>query len=179
MDDEYYLGQIIATGFGFVPRNFAPCNGQLLSINTYPKLFALIGNRYGGDGTSNFAVPDLRGRTPVGAGASLDETWQPDPYKSGARDGVETFTLEASHLPGHTHELHASKALKANLRNPVGNLLGTINERKLYRTANSKMIRLVDNAVSNVGNNAEHENMQPFQVISFCIALDGLTPPRP
>lgn len=88
-----YVGQIVMTGFGFTPRNFAPCNGQRLSIRQHPELFQAIGTLYGGDGVRDFAVPNLQGATPVGAGRSADPDWTPTPYALNERGGAELAPL--------------------------------------------------------------------------------------
>lgn len=180
MDGEYYLGQIITTGFGFVPKDFALCDGQLLPVNVYQALFSLLGTRYGGNGITTFGLPDLRGRTPVGAGTSADAAWQPSVYEAGARDGVETVTLSATQLPGHTHDLNATKKFNGNLRLPIGNVLGANSAvvKKVYLSGSGGKVQLAANAVSTVGSGSGHENMQPFQVLSFCIALYGSYPAR-
>lgn len=99
-----YIGQIIMTGFGFTPRDFAPCNGQFLSIQKYPELFDVIGTRYGGDGVHDFAVPNLQGATPVGAGPSADPAWTPAPYALNDSGGAEVVMLQ----PGLTHVAQAA-----------------------------------------------------------------------
>jgi len=178
MDGEYYMGQIITTGFGFVPKDFALCNGQLLPINIYQALFSLLGTRYGGDGIKTFGVPDLRGRTPVGAGASDDSSWQPAAYAVGTREGAETVALTSTQLPEHTHDINVAKAEKGDLRAPVNNVLGVSQGSKVYGSASSARVTLAANAVASRGAGAGHENMQPFQVLSFCIALRGIYPSR-
>jgi len=178
MDGEYYLGQIITTGFGFVPKGFALCDGQLLPVISYQALFSLLGTRYGGNGTTNFALPDIRGRTPVGAGVSADGAWQPSPYNTGTLDGAETVALTATQLPGHTHDINATKTLNGALRVPIGNVLGLCTGKKIYQNGSAGKVKLAANAVGSVGSGTGHENMQPFQVISYCIAVDGIYPPR-
>lgn len=133
-----YIGQIIMTGFGFTPRDFAPCNGQHLSVQKYPELFQVIGTLYGGDGIRDFAVPNLQGATPVGAGASADPEWTPIPYALNDGGGAETVALQARQVAGATVAPAAP-------------------------------------TVSTVGA-SRHENMQPFRVINFCIALRGVKP---
>lgn len=178
MDGEYYIGQIITTGFGFVPKGFALCNGQLLPIDIYPPLFSLLGTRYGGDGIRTFGLPDLRGRTPVGAGTSADSSWQPAAYAVNTREGAETVALTSTQLPEHTHDINATKTGKGNLRVPVNNVLGVSQGSKVYSSASSTKVTLAANAIASRGAGAGHENMQPFQVLSFCIALQGIYPSR-
>lgn len=181
MDGEYYLGQIITTAFGIVPKDFAPCNGQLLPVNVYQALFALLGTRYGGDGIRTFALPDLRGRTPVGAGTSVDAAWQPSPYEIGTLDGAETVVLKANQVPAHTHDsVNAVKTGTGDLRTPVNNLLGVSSDKQIYVTGTpATKVKLAANAVNSRGGGTAHDNMQPFQVLSFCIAINGIFPPRP
>lgn len=176
--DEYYVGQIIMTSFGFTPKGFLPCNGQLLPIVRYQALFALLGTRYGGDGRITFALPDLRGRTPVGAGVSNDSTWQPLPYATGTLGGAEAVALTENQLPTHTHDISASKDVVGDLRTPVGNVLATSPSGNFYHAGDTNRVQLAANAVANRGSRTGHENMQPFQVISFCIAIDGIFPSR-
>lgn len=108
---DYFIGQIMMTGFNFPQTNFLQCNGQLMSISQNQALFALIGTYYGGDGVSNFALPDLRSRTPVGGGFnSVDPVWQPPAVPLGAQGGTETVTLTAEQLPVHTHQASATNA---------------------------------------------------------------------
>lgn len=178
MDGEYYLGQIITTGFGFVPKDFAACNGQLMPVNVYQALFALLGTRYGGDGIRTFALPDLRGRTPVGAGTSVDAAWQPSPYDIGTRDGAEAVALSATQLPAHTHDLNVTKTATGDLRNSVGSVLGISPASKVYRSGDAAQVQLAANAVASRGGGGKHDNMQPFQVVNYCIALNGIFPPR-
>ena len=90
---EKYLGQIMMAGFGFAPRFMAQCNGQLLAINQNQALFSLLGIQYGGNGTTNFALPDLRSRTPIGYASSVDPSWQPPSVQIGQASGVENVTL--------------------------------------------------------------------------------------
>src|SRR5579859_6633653 len=104
---DYFLGQIMLTGFGFAPRGFALCNGQLMSISQNTALFSLLGTFYGGNGTTTFGLPDLRGRTPVGYGTSVDGGWQPSPYNIGQPFGTEAVTLLQSQMPAHNHLLGA------------------------------------------------------------------------
>jgi microcystin-dependent protein len=179
MDDgEFYMGQIIATAFGFVPRGFAACNGQLLPINIYQALFSLLGVRYGGDGVRNFALPDLRGRTPVGAGVSADGAWKPSAYAINARDGAETVVLKPTQLSTHTHDINATAIGVGNQRAPVGNVLGVSDSSQIYRSDSTSRVTLAANALASRGAGAGHENMQPFQVLNYLIVLDGIFPSR-
>ena len=164
---EIYLGQILPTAFQFAPKGFAQCNGQLMAIAQNQALFSLLGTQYGGNGVTNFALPDLRGRTPVGTSNT---------YPIGAVGGTETVTLNSQQLPTHGHQL-AGTAASNTTRNPNGSLLGTatVNE---YAPTGGPQVDLVGNSIAAAGGNQPHENMQPYNVINYCIALTGIFPSR-
>lgn len=177
-----YLGQVIMTAFGFTPQGYVQCNGQLLPIRPHEDLFRLLGTRYGGDGKSTFGVPDLRGATPVGAGASADPAWTATPYALNERAGSETVVLQASQVAGHGHGKQAASNATATLRGPGGALLakstaGTSSEYA-YADATAPTVELAANTVANAGGDVGHPNMQPFLVVSFCIATHGAFPPQ-
>ena len=166
---EPFLGQISIVGFNFAPRGWAFCDGQLLAINQNQSLYSLLGTTYGGDGRTTFALPDLRGRTPIhpdGAGIS-----------QGSRAGEETHTLTAAEMPAHTHQLMASRG-GADSSRPA-NALPAESDEPAYRAGNT-MVPLHSSAVGNasVGGNQPHDNMQPYLVLNHIIALQGLFPSR-
>lgn len=173
---EVFIGQIMPTAFGFAPRGFALCDGQLLPINQNQALFSLLGTQYGGNGTTNFALPDLRGRTAIGAGTSADGGWNPPATQMGQVGGSEDVVLDAADMPSHTHVLQAVTA-QGTARKPSGNLYGT-NAGPLYAAASGPQVALHASTVAEAGGAAPHNNMQPFQVISYCIALTGIFPSR-
>lgn len=173
---EVFIGQIMPTAFHFAPRGFALCDGQLLPINQNQALFSLLGTQYGGNGTTNFKLPDLRGRTAVGAGSSADPAWVPPATQMGQSSGTETVALVASNLPSHTHVLQASTDADTT-RNPAGTLYGT-NPIPIYASGSGPQVVLHASTVATAGGSVPHENMQPFQVISYCIALTGIFPSR-
>jgi microcystin-dependent protein len=177
-----YVGQIIMTGLDFVPRDFAACDGQLLSVHTYRELYAVLGTRYGGDGVNNFALPDLRGATPVGAGASADPSWAPAAYALNQSGGAETVVLKLNQMPAHTHGKQAAATNTANSRNPDNARMAVSNVTPVTNTYGvadgSSAVRLADNTVAPAGADTGHQNMQPFRVVNFCIALHGITPSR-
>ncbi|GLQ86468.1 phage tail protein [Dyella flagellata] len=174
---DYYLGQIMLTGFGFPPRGFAQCNGQLLPINQNTALFALLGTQYGGNGTVTFALPDLRGRTPVGAGTSADGSWQPAPYVIGEPLGVESVTLLTANLPAHNHSV-ATSTQNGTTRNPTNSVYGAFANEAIYASAASGLSPLNPAQVQPAGGNQPHNNMQPYLAINFNIALIGIFPAR-
>lgn len=150
--------------FAFAPRGWALCNGQLLPINQNQALFSILGTTFGGNGQTTFALPDLRGRTPI----SFDNN-----HVLGLRAGEEAHTLTLNEMPTHTHSVSASNAAADNA-SPANNYSAQ-NAGAYASTANSSM---APSAVTNVGGSQAHQNMSPFLVISFCIALQGLFPSR-
>lgn len=172
---EVFLGQIMPTGFDFAPRGFALCDGQLLPISQNQALFSLLGTQYGGDGISTFALPDLRGRAAVGAGVSADPAWSPPTVQMGQRGGTESVALSASSLPSHSHVLQADTAAGTALK-PADKLYAT-STTALYAGGGAQ-VPLHASTVAPVGGGGAHENMQPYQVISYCIAMTGIFPSR-
>jgi microcystin-dependent protein len=161
---EPFLSEIRIMSFSFAPRGWALCNGQLLPINQNQALFSLLGTTFGGDGRVNFALPDLRARTPIHVGSG---------HTLGERGGEQAHTLSVAELPTHTHIVNASGA-PADTNVPASNtLLGVINNG--YATA-ANLVALAPSEVGNVGGSQAHLNMQPFLTLSFCIALQGIFP---
>ncbi len=164
-----FLSEIRVVSFSFAPRGWALCNGQLLPINQNQALFSLLGTTYGGNGQTNFALPDLRGRVPIHMGGG---------FSLGQRAGEEFHTLIVPELPQHTHFAQASSKA-ADQPTPGGNLFGTVDlttfTTNLYGPAAS-LTPMAPSAVSNVGGSQPHENRQPFLVLSFIIALQGIFP---
>lgn len=162
---EPFLAEIRIFGFNFPPRGYAQCDGQLLPINQNQSLFALLGITYGGDGATSFALPDLRGRTPIHEG---------DGHNLGQREGEERHVLTANEVVGHDHQLNATSDNGAQPV-PNNNVLATFNNG--YGGGQS-LTDLVNGTVVNAGGGQGHENMQPYLVLNFCIALQGLFPSR-
>jgi microcystin-dependent protein len=170
---EGYLGQIIGVGFKFAPLGWMLCDGSLLSISGNETLFALIGTTYGGNGQTNFAIPDLRGRIPIhqGQGAGLSN------HDPGHAAGVENVTLLQGNI-GHTHSLMAS-ATPATVNTPDGMALAVNPSTKVSVYADGPQNTVFDmGALWSAGDGQPHENRQPFQVINFIICVQGAFPPR-
>lgn len=167
-----YIGEVRLTGFAFAPSGWALCNGQLLSIASNTALFQVIGTTYGGNGVSTFALPDLRGRTPLGVGEGLGLTNR----AAGEAGGTETHTLSAAELPAHTHLLRANGG-NGITDKPDGSLPARDPAAvPRYAPAASADANLAANAVSNAGGSQPHNNMQPYVVVNYIIALQGMFP---
>lgn len=164
-----FIGEIRMFGGNFAPVGFAFCDGQLLPIDQYDALFSLIGTTYGGDGQTTFALPDLRGRIPVhtGQGAGLPN------YVLGQLGGSETVTLTAQQLPVHTHAAQAQSGA-GNQPGPAGGLWAASGQNQFSASAPS--VGMSPAAVGPAGGSQPHDNMMPFQVASFIIALEGIFP---
>lgn len=172
-----YLGEIRLLPFNFAPVGWQNCDGSLLSIAEYDALYSLIGNTFGGDGQSTFAVPDLRGRLPVhrgtGQGLSL--------YVLGQMAGTETVALATANLPAHTHTVVATSAL-ASTGAPSGTAeLGAISGDTMYTSDITGLTAhpAAANMISTVGGSQAHDNTMPTLAVRFCIALAGVYPSRP
>lgn len=173
---EFFIGQVMMAGFNFAPRFFAQCNGQLLPINQNQALFSLLGTQYGGNGTTNFALPDLRSRTPVGYASSVDPGWQPPSVQIGQSAGVENVTLLSTNLPAHTHALNAISTA-GSTRNP-NNALYASTTVNLHGPSTGGLVPQNPQAIAPAGGNQPHPNLQPYTAINFCIALSGIFPSR-
>ena len=172
---EPFIGQIQPFGFNFAPRNWAQCDGQLLPIAQNQALFSLLGTTYGGDGRVTFALPDLRGRTALhyGTGPGLS------PRTIGQRSGSETATLTAAQLPPHSHTV-AFKTGPGTSNVAAGNVpaqdagvqSATYSDAAADGTMDASMIP------NSGGQGQGHPNMQPYLVVNWCIALQGIFPSR-
>ena len=164
-----FIAEIRPFGFNFPPRGWATCDGQLLAIGQNQALFSLLGTTYGGDGRTNFALPDLRGRMPVHAGNGLLQ---------GQIGGVESVTLSAANLPAHSHAVMASADLVSSA-SPANAVMGAKGRGGVdVFAAASNLTPLASGAVGNAGSSQPHDNLQPSLVVNFCIALVGVFPSR-
>jgi microcystin-dependent protein len=159
---EPFLGMLMAVPFNFAPKGWVLCQGQLLPINQYQALFAVLGTTYGGDGRTTFGLPDLRSRIPVGSGQG---------FTLGEKGGSESVTLTMSQVPPHTHNVMATAA-GASTPNPSGNVLATA---AMYATGTT-LTAMSPNAISAAGGSQPHPNLQPYLVVNWCIALQGIFP---
>ncbi|MCB1587483.1 MAG: phage tail protein [Xanthomonadales bacterium] len=164
---EPFLAEVRIVGFNFAPRGWAFCDGQILPINQNQSLYSLLGTTYGGDGRTTFALPDLRGRTPMHRGTG---------HQLGQKSGEETHTLSVNEIPQHTHVAMASSS-NATVRDPSGHVLGAA--LNLYAAATPGTLTSVRaGTITNTGGSQAHDNMQPYLALNFCIALQGLFPSR-
>lgn len=161
---EPFLSEIRIMSFVFAPRGWALCNGQLLPINQNQALFSLLGTTFGGDGRVNFALPDLRGRTPIHVGSG---------HTLGERGGEQAHTLNIAEIPTHTHQgsftTSAANAAPGNTVVPGATL------NPAYGPVQS-LVAMNPASLTTIGGSQAHLNMQPFLTLSFCIALQGIFP---
>jgi microcystin-dependent protein len=170
-----FVGEIRIFGFNFAPIGWALCNGQLLPISQNTALFSLLGTQYGGDGRSNFALPNFQGCAPLnwGNGAGLT------PRVIGESGGEETVTLTVEELPAHTHALNCVDA-PGDQNVPAGRAWASahVGNNKIAMYSNSTNAAMRSAALAAAGNSGPHNNMPPYLVLNFCIALVGIYPAR-
>jgi microcystin-dependent protein len=170
-----FVAEIRIFPFNFAPRGWAWCDGQLLPLSQNTALFSLLGTTYGGNGKSNFALPDLQGRAPMhpgqGPGLSLHDL--------GETGGSETVSLLESEIPSHGHGLRGS-ASPGDSPLPTDNQFGRTVGATPYLAASPTppLVAMSDQALAPAGGDQPHNNMQPFLTFYFCIALQGVFPPR-
>jgi microcystin-dependent protein len=165
-----FIGEIRIAGFGAPPRGWALCNGQLLPINQNQALFSILGTTYGGNGITNFALPDLQGRVPVHFGGGV---------QLGQSAGEAAHALTAQEMPAHSHRLLASSDF-ANSSVPAGAVPAAKGRggRDIYAPGGSAPVSCHPAAINASGSGAAHENMQPYLTLNFIIALQGIFPAR-
>jgi microcystin-dependent protein len=166
---EPFLSEIRIMSFGFPPKGWAMCNGQLLPINQNQALFSLLGTTFGGDGRVNFALPNLQGRTPIHVGPG---------FTLGNSAGEQAHTTTIGELPTHAHALQASNS-NADAPVPFSNNQGNVvaaSPSALYDPSSHPLTTMNTGSVTNAGGNQPHLNMQPFLALNFCIALQGIFP---
>jgi microcystin-dependent protein len=172
-----YIGQIAMVGFNFAPRNWAVCNGQLLSIAQNTALFSILGTTYGGNGTTNFALPDLRGRAPMHVGTAAGTNVS---VVLGETLGEEGASLLTTEMPAHGHTV-SGEALACGVdpgtsSDPVGRY-PAVNSRPLYADSPTGNLGTIF-TTGTTGGALPHDNMQPYLTVNFIIALNGIFPAR-
>ena len=161
-----FLGQIGVFSFGFAPKGWALCNGQLMSIAQNQALFALLGTTYGGDGRTTFGLPDLRNSVPMHMGKT----------PIGTRGGEIAHLLSIPEMASHSHNPLTASSASSNTVIPAGAVLGAANN--LYTASSPPPVFLAPDTIGKIGGGQPHDNMQPYLTVSFCIAIVGIFPPR-
>jgi microcystin-dependent protein len=162
---EPFLSEIKIVSFNYAPKGWAMCNGQLLPINQNQALFALLGTTYGGDGRVNFALPNLRGKVPISFGSG---------HTLGEAAGSTSVTINQQTMPQHLHFAQGTSNSSGNVATPGNALLAATNVT-VYGPA-AALVALDPASVTNVGGSQPHNNMMPYLVLNFIIALQGIFP---
>jgi microcystin-dependent protein len=181
---EYLMGMISMFGLNFTPRSWMACNGQLLAISSNTALFSLLGTTYGGDGRTTFALPDLRGRVPVGFGDGLGL----QDYRLGEKGGAETTAITVNNMPSHNHTATAVSTAHAvnaagSKASPNGEMLA-VGANEYAAPDGGPIVNLAPEAitttvtVNNNGGGIPFNNLQPFLAVNFCICVQGIFPSR-
>jgi microcystin-dependent protein len=169
-----FVAEIRIFPFNFAPRGWAWCDGQLLPLSQNTALFSLLGTTYGGNGKSNFALPNLQGRAPMhpgqGPGLSLHDL--------GEQGGSETVTLLESEIPAHSHTLRASSDVGDSFAPNPSTSLAASTGAAAYQPSATSSVQLAPEALLPAGGDQPHNNLQPYLTFYFCIALQGVFPPR-
>lgn len=169
-----FVAEIRVFAFNFAPRGWATCNGQLMPLSQNTALFSLLGTTYGGNGKSNFALPNMQGNVPMHwkQGPGLSE------YSLGETGGVPNVTLLQTEMPAHNHAVTVSQADAISI-NPGDQLCATcVGGLNAYSTTLTPPVQLSPLALPPMGGSLPHNNMQPYLSLNFCIALQGVFPPR-
>lgn len=183
---DAFIGEIRAFGFNFNPQDWLPCNGQLLPIQQYTALFSLLGTNFGGNGTTNFALPNLQGNVVVGTGTAATSTV----YNVGETGGETAVTLISTEIPYHTHTVSGATAAPStyvqapaptnylsNVASSKGGVLGP--GRAYVPVTTSPVTAMGPLAIAPTGSSVAHSNMMPYQAINYCICTNGEWPQRP
>lgn len=171
------MGELRLFPYNYIPKNWVQCNGQLLSISSYPSLHSLIGESFGGNGYSNFAVPNLNGRIAVGQGNNGTTT-----FNLGVNYGSEQETMTSAQLPAHTHSSTQAQ-VPASSNNGTQGTLGffAVNTSRgnEFNSAANEESGTISTSVSSAGSNTARNNVQPYTCLVWCMCVQGLYPARP
>ncbi len=171
---EAFVGEIRICGFNFAPQGWAFCDGQLLSISQNTALFSILGTTYGGNGTTNFGLPDLRGSVPLGFGQGPGLSL----YDLGQKAGEENVTLLSNQMPAHNHIPNSANNFDSDETTPAGNIWAASgNLDSLYASGNPNTT-MNSNALGGAGGSQPHNNMQPTLTLNFVICMQGIFPQR-
>ncbi|MFL6520929.1 MAG: phage tail protein [Chthoniobacterales bacterium] len=169
-----FVAEIRIFPFGFAPKGWAFCDGQILPISQNTALFSLLGTTYGGDGKSTFALPNMQGNAPMhpgqGPGLSLHDL--------GETGGSQTVTLLESEIPSHSHSLNAVGGFNGTNNDPTNQVPAKGDAGLLPYTPSGQSLNMAFQAIAPAGGDQPHNNMMPYLTLSFCIALQGVFPPR-
>jgi microcystin-dependent protein len=171
--DQPFIGAIVLFCGNFAPAGWALCNGQVLSISQYTALFSILGTTYGGNGTTNFQLPDLRGRVPMHPGTGNGLT----PRVLGEIGGTESTTLTIANMPAHNHNLMGDQSGSGKEFPGPNHVIGASTTDKMY-SVNAPNTNMNPVSISITGGNQPFANLSPFQCINFIIALNGIFPSR-
>jgi microcystin-dependent protein len=163
-----FIGEIRLFPWNWAPRGWALCDGSILAIQQNTALFSLIGTMYGGNGQTTFGLPDMRGRVPVHYGPT---------FTQGEMDGQEEVTLTIGTMPGHNHQFLGTSAV-ANQKQPQGVLGKDTSATADYYAPDTTPLTISPNSIAQAGGNSQHQNMQPYLVLNYCIAVFGIFPSR-
>jgi microcystin-dependent protein len=167
-----FIGEVQWFAGNFAPRGWAFCDGQLLQISQFSALFSILGTTYGGDGRTNFALPDVRGRVIIHEGSGPGLTSR----TLGSKLGTESEILNVNQMPGHTHTLRASGG-SATAVTPANNVLASPGRTRMYDSSDANT-DMNASAITPSGGGQSHNNMQPYTTLNCIIALEGIFPPR-
>ena len=173
---DQFVGEIRMFAGNFEPVGWAFCNGQILPISQNTALFSLLGTNYGGNGTSNFALPNLQGAFPMHAGASAGPGLTQ--RLVGEAGGSETVTLTAAQLPAHGHAMEAANGATTGTPGATVSLAPTSNGTTLYRAPDGSYLNTAPADLASSGGGGAHNNLPPYLALTFIIALQGIFPPR-
>ncbi|MDZ7896455.1 MAG: tail fiber protein [Arcicella sp.] len=172
---DQFIAEIRIFPFNFAPKGWAFCNGQLLPISQNTALFSLLGTYYGGDGKSTFGIPDMQGSAPMhtglGNGPGLSQ------HFLGEASGSETVTLLNTEMPMHTHNVVGATIDNADSNVPTNNNIGKATT-KVFNTVGTQVV-MNPTTIGVTGGSLPHNNMMPYLTMNFCIAMQGIYPPRP
>jgi microcystin-dependent protein len=170
-----FVAEIRIFPFNFAPKGWAFCDGQLLPLSQNTALFSLLGTTYGGDGKSNFALPNMQGNVPMhpgqGPGLSLHDL--------GETGGSETVALLESEIPSHSHSLNAAAPPGVVFAGDPTTAIARSSGGAIYQTSNAGLVQMNPSAIAPAGGSLPHNNMQPYLTLNYCLALQGVFPPRP
>ncbi|MBQ4864282.1 phage tail protein [Pseudoalteromonas sp. MMG013] len=176
-----FMSEIRPFAFNFAPKDWVFCNGGFVTISQHGALYALLGTQFGGDGRTNFKLPDLRGRTPIGRGTLKSEPSRV--FTAGNQYGVENVTLSIAEMAAHSHGVQATSTEAIN--NPTFTDRVFSNSKDAFSgpepfmySSSANLTGLAQDVVSSAGGGQSHTNIQPLLALNFCMALDGIFPPR-